>query len=195
MILLGTAWFGSAASVVMAGPDLQQPTVAVATVTGTPEGPAVRVNADQAQINVRSGPGTEYTIVGVLVAGQIVPAYGKSAAGLWIQVGYSGIPEGVAWVYSPLVTVLRGSDLAILEPPPTPTPLITPTIDPTLAAQFIGEIPATQLPTFTAPPPLAIPTFAAEEPLLSPNTFPIGLLIAVLAIVGLLGTIFSLFRR
>lgn len=195
MILFGAAWSTGRVDVVLAGEDRQQPTVAIPTVTGTPPGPAIRVNADQAQVNVRSGPGTEYTIVGVLVAGQIVPAYGKSAAGLWIQVGYSGIPEGVAWVYSPLVTVLRGADLPIVEPPPTPTPLVTPTVDPTLAAQFIGEVPATQLPTYTPPPPLVIPTFAAEEPLLSPNTFPVGLLVVLMGVVGLLGTLFSLFRR
>ncbi|MBI3159314.1 MAG: SH3 domain-containing protein [Chloroflexi bacterium] len=176
---------------VYAGEPRQQPTVAIPTVTGTPQGPSVRVNADQAQINVRSGPGTEYPIVGVLVAGQIVPAFGKSAAGLWIQIGYSGVPEGVAWVYSPLVTVLRGSELPIIEPPPTPTPLVTPTLDPTLAAQFVAEIPATRLPTFTAPPPLAIPTYAAEEPLLTANTFPVGLLISILGIVGMLGAFFS----
>ncbi len=35
----------------------QQPTVAIATVTGTPTGAYIIVNADQDQINVRTGPG------------------------------------------------------------------------------------------------------------------------------------------
>lgn len=181
--------------VVSASEVVQQPTVAVATVTGTPQGPTARVNQDQFQINVRSGPGTEYGVTGVLVAGQVVPAYGRSAAGLWIQIGYAGVEGGIGWVYSPLVTVLQAQTLPIIEPPPTPTPLVTPTIDPTLAAQFVAEVQATRLPTFTAPPPLAVPTFAAEPPLLSATTFPMGLVILILGTVGLLGMIFTLVRR
>lgn len=193
MILLGVLLLQAPAA--FASPNAQQPTVSIPTVTGTPPGPTARVNQDQAQINLRSGPGTEYTVVGVLVAGQQVPAYGRSAGGLWVQVGYTGADSGVAWVYSPLVTVLRASELPIIEPPPTPTPLVTPTVDPTLAAQFVVEQQATRLPTFTAPAPLAVPTFAAESPLLTSSTFPMGLVILILIIVGMLGTLFALVRR
>lgn len=173
----------------------QQPTVAVATVTGTPKGPFVRVTSDQEQINVRYGPKTTYDIVGVLVAGQEVPALGKTAAGDWIQISYLGIPEGVAWVYSFLVTVIGGAELPIVEPPPLPTPRITSTIDPTLAAQFIQEIPATRMPTFTAPAPLIIPTFEAPSSGFVGSNFPVGLIIAVMAVVGIFGVLISFFRR
>jgi uncharacterized protein YraI len=172
----------------------QQPTVAIATVTGTPSGPTARVNADQEQINVRSGPGTDYAIIGVLVSGQVVPAYGKSAAGLWIQVAYPGVEGGVAWVYSPLVTLTRGGELPIVEPPPTPTPRVTPTIDPTLAAQFVVEAPATRLPTFTAPPPLVIPTIEAFDPTLSNASFPMGLVIVAFGVLGLFSALISILR-
>ncbi len=117
----------------------------------------VKRDVDQEQVNVRAGPSTNYDIVGVLIVGQEVPALGRTVGGDWVQIAYPGVPEGVAWVYSPLVSV--SSDLPIVEPPPTPTPQTTPTIDPTLAAQFINEIPPTGLPTFTPPPPLVIPTF------------------------------------
>ena len=177
-----------------ASQSAQQPTVSIATVTGTPEGPSVRVNLDQEQINVRSGPGTDYAIVGVLVAGQTVPAFGKSAAGLWIQIGYAGVEGGIAWVYSPLVTLSQGGELAIVEPPPTPTPRVTPTIDPTLAAQFVVDIPATRMPTFTAPPPLVIPTEAPIEPALATSNFPVGLLIVIFGVVGVFGGLLSLLR-
>ncbi len=179
-----------------AGPPSQQPTVSIPTVTGTPSGPIVRVNADQAEINVRSGPGTEYDIIGVLVAGEELPAYGKSAAGLWIEVYYPGVPEGVAWVYSPLVTVIKSGEMPIIEPPPTSTPRVTPTVDPTLAAQFIVEIPATRLPTFTAPAePLSIPTFESDQPLISNATFPMGLVIIVFGVLGLVGALISYTRN
>jgi SH3-like domain-containing protein len=182
-------------SPVQAGEMQQQPTVAVPTVTGTPTGPTARVNLDNDQINVRSGPGTDYAEIGVLIAGQAVPAIGKSAAGLWIQIEYSGIEGGIGWIYSPLVTLSQGAEIPIVEPPPTPTPRVTPTIDPTLAAQFIAEVPATRLPTYTPPAPLVIPTYPSAEPVLSARTFPVGVVIIAMASLGMLGSIFSLFLR
>lgn len=178
-----------------ARPAAQQPTVSIPTVTGTPAGTIVRVNLDQLEINVRSGPGTEYDIVGVVVAGEELPAYGKSTAGLWIQVYYPGVTTGVAWVYSPLVTVIQGGDLAIMEPPPTSTPRVTPTVDATLAAEFVVEVPATRLPTFTPPAePLSVPTFAPDQPLVSNATFPMGLIIIVFGLFGVIGAVISFTR-
>lgn len=173
----------------------QQPTVSIATVTGTPEGPIARVNSDQEQVNVRSGPKTTYEIVGILVAGQKVPAYGKSAGGGWIQIGYAGVQGGIAWVYSPYVTVTRAGELAIIEPPPLPTPKITKTIDPTLAAEFIVEIPSTRMPTFTAPVPLIIATFESPSQGLTAGNFPMGLVILIVGFLGIFVAIVSLFRR
>jgi hypothetical protein len=180
---------------VQADNSAQQPTVSIATVTGTPSGPFITVNLDQEQINVRSGPGTDYEKVGVLVAGQVAPANGKSSAGLWIQIVYPGVAEGVAWVYSPLVTLTRGGELPILEPPPTSTPLVTPTVDPTLAAQLVEEIPPTRLPTFTSPAePLEIPTFESNTPFLSNANFPMGIIIIIFMVLGLLGALIALVR-
>ncbi|HAY85605.1 MAG TPA: hypothetical protein DCY42_12000 [Chloroflexi bacterium] len=172
----------------------QQPTVSIPTVTGTPIGPYIRVNADNDQINVRSGPGTDYDSVGVMIAGEVASALGRSAGGSWIKVSYPGVAEAVGWVYSPLVTLLGGGDIPVVEPPPTSTPRVTPTIDPTLASQFIVESEPTRLPTFTAPAPLIVPTF--EPPVTSPVAIgiPMGLVIVVLGILGLLGALVSLIR-
>jgi len=181
-------------SSVQAGDSRQQPTVSIPTVTGTPQGATIRVNADQDQINVRSGPSTDYDIIGVMIAGQTAPALGRSAGGSWIQIGYPGVEGGVAWVYSPLVTLIRSGDLPIIEPPPTSTPRITPTIDPTLAAQFVIDSPSTRMPTFTNPPTLEIPTYEVQEEVISTSTFPMGMLIVFFGIVGILGALFSLLR-
>ena len=172
----------------------QQPTVAIPTVTGTPIGAYIIVNADQEQVNVRGGPGTDYSAVGVLVTGELVSAKGRSAAGLWIQIAYPGVEGGLAWVYSPLVTIFQANSLPIVEPPPTPTPRVTPTIDPTLAAQFVLEIPATRLPTFTAPPPLAIPSFEQNSPS-QPGGLPIGMYIMAIGLLGLFGAAVSYLRE
>jgi uncharacterized protein YraI len=179
--------FGMSLSAV--GPSLlvahaQQPTVAVPTVTSTAIGAYIIVNTDQQQINVRSGPGTEYPTVGILIGGEQVPAKGRSAAGLWIQVDYPGVEGGRAWVYAPLVTLRDAASLPIIEPPPTPTPRVTPTIDPTLAAQFVLEIPATRLPTFTPVEPLEIPEFE-QTGTGRVGGLPIGMFITAIGLAGL----------
>ena len=165
----------------------QIPTVDIATVTGTAIGPyiVVRQDAEQTQINVRSGPGTFYDKVGVLLTGQQVPAKGRSVGGEWVYIEYPGVTGSAAWVYSPLVEVF-GGELSIVEPPPTPTPLITATIDPTLAAQFVVTNAPTRLPTYTEPAPLAIPTFNAVENDQGVAGIPVGMIILVIFGLGVL---------
>ena len=172
----------------------QQPTVALATVTGTKQGPMVSVRPqEQQQINVRSGPGTIYPKVGVLIIGQQLSAKGRTAGGDWILVEYPGVQGGVAWVYSPLVNLICG-DLAIIEPPATPTPLFTPTIDPTLAAKFIVTSVPTRLPTYTEPAPIVVPTFQPETQSNLPGGVPMGLIIFLSVSAGSFIGLFTLAR-
>lgn len=163
----------------------------MASVTGTAVGVTITVKLDQEQINVRSGPGTTYSLVGVLLAGQKVPAKGRSVGGEWILVVYPGAPGGLGWVYAPLVDPSGGA-LPVVEPPPTPTPLVTATIDPTLAAQFIITTIPTRLPAFTQAPPLVIPTYQAVSGGFSAGGVPMGLVIVALAALGIFLGIFSL---
>ena len=166
------------------GPQ-QLPTIAVATVTGTAAGPMAKVvPGNEPQINLRSGPGSLYDKVGVLLIGQSVPAKGRSPKGEWILVDYPGVPGGTAWVYALYVEIKPPAQLPIIEPPPTPTLAQTATIDPTLAARFIVTSAPTRLPTFTPPPPLLVPTYMAESgPSLS--RLPMGFIIMGLAAMGL----------
>lgn len=194
IFLAALLWFAAGVSSVRADEFNQQPTVAIPTVTGTDVGLYIRVNADQDQINVRSGPSADYDKVGVLIAGETAPAIGRSAGGTWIQIIYPGTPAGIAWVYSPLVTLNGSGDLPIVEPPPTSTPLVTPTLDLERLATFVNPEQATRLPSFTAPPPLVIPTFEAPEEIGTSSAFPFGLVISFLGIVGILGAIFSFLR-
>ncbi len=184
LFLAAAAWTARRAS---AAPFPQAP-----TVTSTPGGPSILVPD---QVNVRLGPGTDYDQVGVLNSGQEAPAIGRSPGGDWIMITYQGVPGNVAWVYSPLVTLLNlgAGVLPIVEPPPTPTPRITPTIDPTLASQFnLGAGLATHLPTFTAPPPPVYPTY--EPVTLSRTGIPPLLPIAGLVIIGAFGLLVSILR-
>ncbi|RPJ52079.1 MAG: SH3 domain-containing protein [Chloroflexi bacterium] len=169
---------------VEAGDLAQLPTISIATVTGTPAGPvAIVVPGNEPQINLRSGPGSLYDRVGVLLVGQTVPAKGRSPKGEWILVDYPGVPGGQAWVYALYVEIKPKMQLPIVEPPPTPTLAQTATIDPTLAARFVVTLAPTRLPTFTPPPPLAIPTFMADNgPSL--GRLPMGFIIMGLAALG-----------
>lgn len=170
------------------------PTEAMATVTGTPIGPFITVNADQDQINVRECPNaTTCAKIGVLLPGETRPAKGRSVGGEWILIEYPFLPSGLAWVHSSLVTVSPGF-LPVVEPPATPTPLVTATIDPTLAAQFIVTAVPSRMPTFTMPPPLEIATFEPETSENTGNAIPMGMIITGLAAVGIFGALLSVLR-
>lgn len=170
----------------------QEVTQALPTVTGTVGGPVVTVRSDGEQfVNVRSGPGLFYDKIGVLLAGQQLPAIGKSSGGDWILVEYPGVEGGVAWVYASFVNLTPGS-LSIVEPPPTPTAQMTATIDPTLAAQFVVTAAATRMPTFTEPAPLIIQTYEADQQGGMFSNIPIGLVIVSFAAIGILLMLFVL---
>ena len=169
---------------VQAGRLGQQPTGDIPTVTSTPRGPYVIVNAltaNDTQINVRAGPSALTEKVGVLLIDQEANAIGRY--GDWVQIEYVGAPGGKAWVYGNLVT-LFGGNLPVVEPPPTSTPNITQTVDPTLAAQFLITPDATRLPTFTEPAPLEIPTYTADAGNTTLGGIPMGLIIVGLGALG-----------
>jgi len=175
----------------------QQPTGSIPTVTGTPAGAIVALYLDEnhPQENVYSGPSIYlYPAIGVLLAGQEVPAYGYSEDKNWIQIYYPGVPNSVAWVYAPYVKIVKIGQLPILDSPPTPTPASTPiiNINPTLVAAFVTPVIPTRLPTFTPPAPLSIATFVDNES--NANRVPIGLLIFGFGFVGALGAIISFLR-
>lgn len=166
-------------------------TIAVPTVTSTPFGPYIVVNAEWDQINVRECPNaTTCAKIGVLLGGQKCAAKGRSPGGEWIQIEYPGVTGGLAWIHSSLVS-LYGGNLNVVEPPATPTPAITSTIDPTLAAQFIVTIQPTRLPTFTQPAELSIPTFETETTSEGAAGIPMGMIILGLAALGIFGSLLS----
>jgi hypothetical protein len=194
VIAFTLAWIQSAQADEAGRALEQQPTISIPTVTGTAIGPYVIIVSDpEEQINVRSGPGTDYPKIGVLLNRQQVPALGRLPSGTWIKIVYPGSENGVGWVYAPLTQVF--GELPIAEVPPTPTPRVTPTIDPTLASQFVVDLPATRMPTFTPPPLLVIPTFPADEAPTGTGGVPMGFVISGLAVVGFFGLIVSLLRR
>jgi uncharacterized protein YraI len=177
----------------------QQPTGSVPTVTGTPEGPFVRVDPSIiTQIRIYAGPSSlgEYPAVGILLANETAPALARAKGKSdWIQIYYPGVPGSSGWVFANYVQLLPpGADLKIIEVPATPTPLATPTINPTLVAAFIGQQTPTRLPTFTPPPPVDLPQFTDTNPNSQTTGVPTGLIILSLALFGFFGVVISYLR-
>jgi hypothetical protein len=175
---------------VLSSPAAPAAKAQVSGATATPAGPYIECCLNSDFVNIRSGPSVEYASVGVLVTGQTAEAIGRSTGGDWIEIRYTAVTEGVAWVYAPIVRLFTlGDVLRIIEPPPTATPRVTPTIDPTFAAQFSSVLP-TRLPTFTpATPPTPVSIAANADA--APRGFPPALLIIGLAVAGLLGALAS----
>ena len=173
----------------------QQPTGSIPTVTGTPQGVVVAVYLDRPQEDVFSGPSSYlYPRIGVVIAGQEMPAYGLSEDGNWVQIYYPGVPDSVAWVYAPYVKIVKIGDMPKLASPPTPTQASTPVVDinPTLIAAFVTPVAPGRLATFTAPAPLVIATFVDEASVA--NRIPVGLLIFGFGFIGAFGTLISYLR-
>jgi len=130
-----------------AAPPTDTPPPAEPTATATPA--AAEAVASQG-MNVRSGPGTNYTIIGAAQAGDRFVIKGKDPTGAWWQVTFNG-QDG--WLFGELVNATNTGAVAVAQnipvpPPPTATPVPQPTQPP--AAQPT-QPPADQ-PT-QAPPP------------------------------------------
>jgi hypothetical protein len=188
-VLLGAIFLGASTSSAIAQ-QADTPTATNAQLV-----PFVTVNYTE-DINVRSGPSSiDYPVIGKFLIGASARAIGRSAAGEWILIV---APEGAdwsgtGWVYAALVSVTPGF-LPVVEPPPTPSPLVTSTLNPTFVAAFQNIPTATRLPTFTPPLPLSVPTFHNPS-----DTFvggvPIGMVILLLGILGAVGLVVSSIRR
>ena len=175
----------------------QQPTGILPTVTGTAEGPYIRVDPSLSIIRVYAGPSSlgEYPAIGVLLGNETAPALARAQGKPnWIQIYYPGVPDSVAWVYSLYVSLSPGAQLKLIDVPATPTPQSTPTINPTLVAAFLGQQTATRLPTFTPPPPLELPQFADKSSNSETSGVPTGLLIIGLGLFGFFGVLISYLR-
>lgn len=107
--------------------------------TATPE--AATFTVTSATLNVRSGPGTNYGIIGQIRQGQTFPITGKNPAGNWWQFDYNGRS---GWVSGQLVRVTNSQLVQVAANiPAAPTARPQPTAAPRPAA--------TQPPA--APPP------------------------------------------
>lgn len=120
----------------------------IPTSTETPSVP--EANAKDAS-NLRSGPGTNYGVLGGLKAGERVEVVGKNTDGSWLQVETA--TGKTAWVKASLVNASGVANVEVVQAPPTPKVAPTATRRPEVV-NGIGTITnntGRNLPFFDAP--------------------------------------------
>lgn len=110
------------------------PITIVITATFQPtETPCVPKVVAPTPVNVRSGPGTIYEIIGGLSQGQSANIAGKSSDGTWWYIELPNSPNYHGWVGGTVVNAsCVPASLAVIAAPPTPT--FTPTKVPAIFA-------------------------------------------------------------
>ncbi len=111
------------------------PTPAPPEATEEVTGPTVCQVTSDLNVNVRSGPNTNYDIVGALLRGSVLEVVGRNFNASWYVVDFNG-RQG--WVATSVVEVQGPCDnLPLIAEPPTPTP-VPPTATPTVLAASIS---------------------------------------------------------
>jgi uncharacterized protein YraI len=103
------------------------PEVVTVVITATPEAVtivteevATETNATATlnqDLNVRSGPGTNYSIVVALPGGTTVDIIGKNADGSWWFIAFDG---NTGWVSAPFTTSSNTENVPVVDAPPPP---------------------------------------------------------------------------
>lgn len=84
-------------------------------------------------VNLRTGPGTNYGIAGSLANGTALRVTGRSSTNDWYVVNLNGRQ---AWVYSGVITTSGNCrDLRVIQAPPPPTPRSAPAVQSAVQAQ------------------------------------------------------------
>ncbi|MCB0115614.1 MAG: SH3 domain-containing protein, partial [Caldilineaceae bacterium] len=113
----------TAASTPMATPT--PPTVTSAPTQPLADTPALARPAVDL-VNVRSGPGEDYAVRGLIPAGEDVTLLARNDVGDWLYVSFDNAIDNVeGWVASWLLTLPDGDvDLSLRATPPLPTPTV-----------------------------------------------------------------------
>lgn len=86
--------------------------------------PAVEAAASQAQlvapgtVNIRSGPGLDYEVIGALSANTTMPITGRNGPGSWWQLKIAGGATG--WVAASVVNATNTDAVPVVDAPPAP---------------------------------------------------------------------------
>lgn len=115
------------------GPIVSSPTP---VPTATPDGVVATVTGRPFQ-NVRSGPSTQFEVLGQVNEGETVRVIGTNRENTWIVIDFRG-RQG--WMSAGLLDIFGNlNTVPIIDPPPTPTPQATSTAAPPQEADIVIE--------------------------------------------------------
>jgi hypothetical protein len=138
-------------------PDTPTPeATATPDVTATPTPLPVPQLTALRNVNVRSGPGTNYARIGTLAGGDSADVTGTNPGGDWYQIDFNGKP---GWVSEDLISLSGSSEaVAVAENIPAPPPTARPKPRPTsLPAPQPQPQPQPQEPAPALPPAASYP--------------------------------------
>jgi len=123
---------------VIATPELPPAVVTEPLPAGVPSATAIDY------VNLRTGPGTNYLILGVAAPGATAEVSGKSADGLWwqVKVPVAYTSAGVAWVSADWVTTANTDSVPVAEAPAAPPTDVSTTPPPATQCVLVSQDPA-----------------------------------------------------
>jgi hypothetical protein len=149
----------------------QTPTPTSTPETPTPTVPATPSLTTKTDLNVRSGPGTQYDLLGLLPTGVTVEIIGRDETRQWWQVRFSPAADGIGWVAADpaFSTTANVDNVPVAQAPPTPTGTPTPTDTPVPPTSTPTSVPASPTPTDT---PTLTPTPTGQPTVIEFNVSP-----------------------
>jgi PKD repeat protein/uncharacterized protein YraI len=102
------------------------PSVTAAVTTTLTLTPGAPVALALSNVSVRSGPGEDYPVIGILPAGGSAAIVGRTAAGDWWQLQGANIQDGQGWAPADRVQAQNAAAVPVVTPPPMPTATPTP---------------------------------------------------------------------
>jgi hypothetical protein len=133
--------------------------------TPTPVPPGTPSAKARTDLEVRSGPGDEYELLGYLPEGAMAEIVSRDKGGQWWQIKSSLSAAGVGWISagSDFSEATDADNVPIALAPPTPTPIPVPDTPTSTASSAsdtltLSATPAPDTPTSTARPTRAVPT-------------------------------------
>ena len=111
-------------------PPTATPTRIPPTATPTPAIPYITTTR---AMNIRSGPGTNYDVVGNATAVEELIVTGRNADGTWWRIEFEGQN---AWIYASYVTATNTDRVRPVPTPVPPEPTPSPSPTPTTKAQY-----------------------------------------------------------
>ena len=127
------------------------------------------VSTVQTDLNVRTGPGTQYAVIGLLSAGTVVDIAGRNEDTSWWYIVYDPAPDRRGWISAAFAPSNNATGVPIVNTPPpppteTPTPTPTTTDEPTPTSTTIPTPTPTSSATPTATPSPTTTSTSSPEP-------------------------------